>query len=783
MAKEPNRLLRVIVPLVVFVVCGGIIFYSVMRNSTAKPAPAPVVDAAKPDAAKPIASTTPPATVPATTTPTTTPPTPSATAAGVPAPTTPSMSAAPAAPVPTPPPGTTYSAKTYAYTGYDPIGSVTPKDKGGTFELEVRFSPVGAGIERLALANHFEDVAKTTPEVLQFFRPVRGEPLGTRRGLAAFAAEKVELNEQPVLLWLTPDEKTTFWKQVSPGKFEATIVDGSGAEVLKVTRTWELKPGSYEVALHQEIEVPSGGAAANVRWSQFGPVSPPVGAMRYGGDARRVRFGFMLPSTIGQAQTVTANDRAASFMTHPDAIGTKAGDVPNAVIPRWNVKTLWPNADSTGSKLVLSWTAMTNRYYTVAMYPLAAANPAAQPGMDRPFTLAEKVDRLAIPTADATWEKTYADVALRLTTPVLKPEPGKPADVSMGIYAGPTSPHVIDTQPTAFGAGLAQIVIYTFGGPCSFCTFQIVSQTLHDVLEFLQGHVVFDWAISIMLLVVCVRTILHPVTRWSQRRMYFVSKEMAKIAPKMKLIQDKYKDDPVKLREEQGRMMAEHSGAYMGMALGCIPAFLQTPVWIGLSAMIGFAFELHHQPAFFGIFQRISPSWTFLSDLSAPDRFIPLPAFNIPLLSGFLGTIDGINLLPLVLGVVFFIQQKYLQPPQATTMTPEQEQQQKIMKVMTVVMFPLMMYNAPAGLALYFTTNSTLGIIESKWIRRKAEEEYKEIEAVKAAKMATRASGVGGSMWDRKEKIGKPQGFMAKLRAMAEEAQKQRELAAKRKKK
>ena len=50
-------------------------------------------------------------------------------------------------------------------------------------------------------------------------------------------------------------------------------------------------------------------------------------------------------------------------------------------------------------------------------------------------------------------------------------------------------------------------------------------------------------------------------------------------------------------------------------------------------------------------------------------------------------------------------------------MTPEQQQQQKIMKVMMVVLFPFMLYNAPSGLTIYFITNSTLGILESRWIR------------------------------------------------------------------
>jgi YidC/Oxa1 family membrane protein insertase len=287
-----------------------------------------------------------------------------------------------------------------------------------------------------------------------------------------------------------------------------------------------------------------------------------------------------------------------------------------------------------------------------------------------------------------------------------------------------------------------------------------------------------------MLLVVCVRTVLHPVTRWTQRKMYFFSKEMAKIQPKMKAIQDRYKDDPTKLREEQTRMMGEHGGVYASGALGCLPAFLQTPVWIALSAMISFAFELRHTPAFFGIFQSVVPGWSFLADLSAPDHMISFgTSFHVPLLSMLLGPIDGLNVLPLLLGVVFYIQQKYLTPPSATPLTPEQEQQQKMMKVMTVVMFPLMMYNAPAGLALYFATNSSLAIIESKLIRAKAEEEWKEIEAVKAAKMAARASGVGAGMFDRKGEKPEAGGLFARLRNAVEQAQKARDDSQKRKNK
>jgi YidC/Oxa1 family membrane protein insertase len=135
--------------------------------------------------------------------------------------------------------------------------------------------------------------------------------------------------------------------------------------------------------------------------------------------------------------------------------------------------------------------------------------------------------------------------------------------------------------------------------------------------------------------------------------------------------------------------------------------FLQTPIWIALYAMLYMVFDLRHQSAFYG---------GFLADLSRGDSLIPLPDavhFTLPLM----GTISAINVLPLLMGVLFFVQQKYMTPPPSAELSPEMKTQQKIMKVMLVVMLPVFMYNAPAALTLYFLTNSTLGILESRYIR------------------------------------------------------------------
>ncbi|HMN40165.1 MAG TPA: YidC/Oxa1 family insertase periplasmic-domain containing protein [Phycisphaerales bacterium] len=777
MAKQPNRLLRAVVPLLV-ILAGGGIFLRVLKNTSAPTKPA------APAPATTTPETASPAPTPVAQTPAKAPEAPGAR----PEPTTP---AATTPPLPAAPIGETYTARTFPAVPYDPIGSTTPRDKGGTYEMEVRFSPVGSGVESLRLANYFQTARRVVPETIQDFRHPRvnadaAHPIASddpRAGLDAFAAYRVFLNGQEVRLWKTPDPATTFWKQGDkPGRFEAAVVNESGVEIAKITRVFDLAPGTFDLTIRQTVENLRPDAALGVRWEQFGPVSPPVGTMRYGGDTRRVRFGYLLPASRDPERRVFADDRAASLILHSTAIGNKDGDKPGRAPPSWEPSKLWPSADSTKGDLTLAWAGLTNRYFTIAMYPLLP------PGTkERSFAMASEVSRVAIPTAEPDADKTHADIALYLTSPTYTVAPGRTLDLSIGVYAGPTSSEVIAAHaPAAAAMGVAEVVMYTLGGPCSFCTFQFLTSPLHALLKGIHDYLTRDWALAIMLLVVCVRTLLHPITRWTQRKMFFFSKEMAKIAPKMKAIQERYKDEPAKLRQEQTRMMGEHGGVYASGALGCLPAFLQTPVWIALSAMLSFAFELRHSGAFFGVFQSISPGWTFLADMSAPDHLWAFgTSFHIPLLSMLLGPIDGLNALPLVLGVVFFIQQKYLTPPSATPLTPEQEQQQKMMRVMTVFMFPLMMYNAPAGLALYFATNSSLAIIESKLIRARAEEEWKTIEAVKAARLASGTPAVGAPWWDRKKIEGSRQkegeGFLAKLRRTIEEAQKARDAAQKHK--
>lgn len=753
MREEPNKLVRILVPVLLFVGLGGAVVASFLFGGKTTASNSPSPSSTTPTASTPADPAAPSASVTGVPTSGATPGSTPGTADGGPA-----TAAAGAAtgtaqtsttPAPSPPPAVPAPAgsdPTAALSGLRAIeyprepltnlGSSTPRSglpsKSGGYEMELVFSHTGAGVKELLLANHFEHADAKSHEALQRFAPSAAAPKDSGIGITPFAMEAVSLNGQRVTLSLNlADLNKTFWKQTAPGVFEASIVDAAGTPVAKVRRQYELALGAYEFTIRQSVENLT-ALPLKIRWEQFGPADPPLGPIRYGGDTRHLRFGYLYDATVDASRTTYAD---GFNLTHHEILGD-AKINPQTGLPYWDVAIKWPNERSRKDNLSLVWAAMTGRYFAVSMHvPVpSGGSAAALAGDAKRLSTVETIERFVVPNGNPATsdfmtgimnfvlgrQRLPAGVAvLKTTSPEIAVGPSATADLSHAVYAGPIYDNAIKAQPAAVAVGLREIISYSFGGPCAFCTFQTLTHLLLDFLSVLRAYVTHDWALAIMLLVVCVRTILHPVTRWSQVSMLRFGKQMQRVGPKMKAIQEKYKGDPTRLREEVAKLHREEGINYAGM-LGCLPMFLQTPVWIALSAMLFFAFELRHQQAFFGLFQSLSGgNWLFLADLAEPDNLIGFGReIRVPLLSSFMGPVTGLNILPLMMGVLFFIQQKYMTPPQAPgTLSPEMEQQLKIQKVLMVVMFPVFMYNAPSGLALYFLTNSTLGIFESKWIR------------------------------------------------------------------
>lgn len=622
------------------------------------------------------------------------------------------------------------------------------------YELRVEFSPVGAGVQSIRLARELDSVrsdraardgeivperhvqvqgtiASSRPVFDELAQPVMrdGQPVTQEMLLIPLAAADLEVNGQTVPLHAGPAGEPV-WRQVSRGSagvFEAFVLDGAGERIARIERRYRLPEGSFDLEIRQKVENLS-DTPLTVRWRQFGQVDMASDGLGYGGDKRRVRFGYLLdPRADPSRRHVMADD----FLWRRDKIAgsSSAEKFPGGVI--------WPNTRSTGREYELSWVGVTNRYFSAVLHPIV--DPES-PQASRVFVGAQTVKR-AFGLA--------GEVILAVEGPRVEVPPGGRLNAGMSLYAGPMSTEVIGDDAELEALGVPGIVVFNFGGPCAFCTFPWLTGPLLGLLRVLHD-LTHDWGFAIILLVVCVRSVLHPITRWSQIRMQKFTKQMQNMGPKQKIIQEKFKDDKQRMQQEMAKLWREEGVSPAGF-LGCLPMFLQSPIWIALYATLYFAIDLRHEPAFFGVFQAITnDSWPFLADLAEPDRaiYFGTPGIQLPLM----GTITSFNILPLFLGVVFYVHQKYLTPPPTASLTPEQETQQKMMKIMMVVLFPVIMYNAPAGLALYFITNSALGILESRWIRAHVEKHGLLDE-------------------DKLKKNPKQGGFMARLKEMAAQQQ------------
>lgn len=197
-----------------------------------------------------------------------------------------------------------------------------------------------------------------------------------------------------------------------------------------------------------------------------------------------------------------------------------------------------------------------------------------------------------------------------------------------------------------------------------------------------------NYGFAIVMLTICVRLILHPLTLKSQKSAH----RMQQIQPLISEIKEKYKHDKRVQQQETMRVMREQQVSPLG---GCLPMLLQLPIFIGLWRALYQDAALRHEPFML-----------WINDLSKPDNLF---AFGSPLpLVGW----RSFNLLPLLCAVLMFVQHKMSPKPN----TEQARQQQKMFMLMPIV-FTFVLYHMPSGLMVYFLCSSLFGILEQRFIR------------------------------------------------------------------
>ena len=232
---------------------------------------------------------------------------------------------------------------------------------------------------------------------------------------------------------------------------------------------------------------------------------------------------------------------------------------------------------------------------------------------------------------------------------------------------------------------------------CTFCTFSWLTTLLLKTMGGI-NWVVHNYGIAIIVLVLIVRLILHPLTKKGQISMMTMSKGMTKLQPKIEEIKKKHAGNNAEIQKQT---MALYKESGVNPAAGCfgiLPMFVQMPIWIALFTAVDANIALRHE----GL---LPVGWHWITDLSAPDRLIPLAwlgideAIKIPFLHTMIGAIDAFNLLPILLCFAMFLQMKYTTQAAPPSSNPQMAQQQKIMKVMMPLMMLLFFYTAPSPMS------------------------------------------------------------------------------------
>ena len=260
-------------------------------------------------------------------------------------------------------------------------------------------------------------------------------------------------------------------------------------------------------------------------------------------------------------------------------------------------------------------------------------------------------------TANSDSNNELYKIATVGQTPVTV-RPGSTTRVSTTLFVGPKIQEQLK--------GVAQDLELSV----DFGVLAFLSAPLFWVLERAY-RLVQNWGIAIILVTLLIKLLFYPLTEASGRSMA----KMRKLQPRLKAIQDRYKDD----KQAQSQAMMElYKKKKVNPMAGCLPMLIQIPFFIAFYWVLLESVEI-----------RQAPFFLWIQDLSSRDPYF---------------------VLPLIMGLGMYFQQK-LNP------APPDPMQAKIMTAMPI-MFTAMFAFFPSGLVLYWLTNSLLSIAQQWKINR-----------------------------------------------------------------
>jgi YidC/Oxa1 family membrane protein insertase len=563
------------------------------------------------------------------------------------------------------------------------LGSLDP-NTGFKFLLDL--TSRGAGIDKATLSE-FDDRGHKNPQPLAILSPtvnLDGTPAFSMANRTLTLDNQLQFRLDK-LDWITSDVETDNNAQIA--RFEAIIKDKTtGQPAIKLTRTYLVSPGIYHIDCNLTIE----------------NVSP-----------AEHKFQFELTGPAGIKKDDPRTDPRKTIAAFRDT----RGEVISTIL---DISKLKKAATPENRQLIqhnagFLWAAITCKYFAAIVIPTPDANT------NFCNWITDKSGWCANPDGEET-------VGINLKTTAVTLAPAGIKTFNFKLFLGPKDKTLFDKVPMYKNLSFVQTM--DFMACC--CPLAIIHPLAFGILWTMKWLYSFipNYGIVIIILVLLVRLILHPLTRLSQVSMSKYAKFNA--LPEVQEIRKQYGKNMMEMNRRIGEVQKKYGVSHSAAVMGMLPTLVQMPIWIALYGAVYASIDLRGA--------QFLPFW--ITDLSAPDALFRFKAVVLPLF----GTLDSFNLLPILMGVAFYLQQK-LMPAQAAA-DPQAAQQQKIMMFMMPVMFPMMLYTSPSGLNLYIMASVFGGVIEQYLIKKHIAKQ----EQLHAENLVPVTSKTGGKVKKQKPK-------------------------------
>ncbi|MET3725887.1 membrane protein insertase YidC [Sphingomonas trueperi] len=274
-------------------------------------------------------------------------------------------------------------------------------------------------------------------------------------------------------------------------------------------------------------------------------------------------------------------------------------------------------------------------------------------------------------------QQYQADVALAQPIAI---RPGKEATYTSHFFAGAKEVKLLDAYQKQYD-------IAKFERAIDWGWFEIIERPIFTYLSWL-FKLVGNFGVAIILLTITIRGLLFPI---AQKQFASMAK-MRQVQPKMKAIQERYKDDKARQQQE---IMQLYKAEKVNPLAGCAPMLLQIPIMFALYKVLLLTIEMRHQPFVL-----------WIKDLSAPDPATILNLFGY--LHFTLPSFLAIGVVPVLLGVSMFFQMR-MNP------APMDEMQKQMFAIMPWMLMFLMAPFA-VGLQIYWITSNVLTVLQQQWL-------------------------------------------------------------------